>query len=586
MTPPAVALGEAVEPGVRGRRWRLPALGAEGIVLTGTTVVVLALVFYPLAMLLLRSLATSSRDATLTLKWYVLAYTDPALFGTIVNTFVAVAGSMLVAFVFGVAMAFLIARTDVPLAGKLEIVPVLPFLTPPFITAVGWVLLAAPRTGFLNGALRGLLGLEVPEGPLDIFTMAGIIWVMGLYLTPYVYLLTVGGFKGFDPGFEEASRTAGASAWTTLRRVTLPLITPALLSGLLLAFVMGLGQFSIPAALGTPGNIYVLSTIIWRNTASWPARPELAAALGNSLLVLALVGLYVQRRIQGERTFATITGKGFRPAKTELGRWRYPAAAFCFLYLAATVGLPYVALVYTSFARFWTANVTPDLFTLENFRYVLVQYPVTWTSIRNSLILSIGGATLCIALAAAISWIVHRTQVRGRQVLDYASMIPIGIPATVLALGLLAAWIQPPLVLYGTIWLLLVAYITIYLPFGVRATSASLQQVAGELEEASRVSGASWLRTMWRVTVPLIRPGLMAGWFLLFAMFMRELSASVLLYVPSTIVISVTLFDLWLDSNYPRLAAFAVLVVVLSVATLLVVRRLTRGRYAEEGIIQ
>lgn len=356
--------------------------------------VVFVLILYPLVMLLRRSLALPGNDTAWTLQWYVQAYTDPRLIGIVIDTFLVLAGSMAMAFVFGVSMAFLVGRTDVPFFSKAKIIPVLPFLTPPFIMAIGWMLLAAPRAGLLNGWMRAIGGSSAEQGPLNIFTMPGLIWVMGLYLTPYVYLLTLAGLKNLDPTFEEASRTAGANAWRTLRKVTLPLVTPALLSGLLLAFIMGLGQFGIPAALGVPSNIHVVSTSIWQNIANWPARTELAAALAMSLLVLALLGLYLQQVIQGQRSYTTVTGKGFRPGITKLGRWGWPASAFCWLYVLATVVLPYYALLQTSFSRFWTPHLTLSMLTLDNYRYVLFQYPSTRTSILNSLLLSVGGATI------------------------------------------------------------------------------------------------------------------------------------------------------------------------------------------------
>lgn len=565
---------------------RVRRITLEGSLLATSMLVVLVLILYPLLMLLRRSLSVAANSDAWTFQWYVQAYTDPKLTVTIVDTFLVLAGSMGIAFALGVSMAFLVGRTDVPFFSKAKIIPVLPFLTPPFIMAIGWMLLAAPRSGLLNGWIRALTSSDAEQGPFNIFTMPGLIWVMALYLTPYIYLLTLSGLKNLDPTFEEASRLAGANVWKTLRKVTLPLVTPALLSGLLLAFIMGLGQFGIPAALGVPSNIQVVSTSIWQNIANWPARTELAAALATSLLGLALLGLYAQRRIQGQRSYATVTGKGFRPGITRLGRWGWSASAFCWLYVFATVVLPYYALLQTSFSTFWTPKLTPSLFTLDNYRYVLFQYPSTPISIRNSLLLSIGGATLGILLAAICSWIVHRTETKGRHLLDYILMLPIGIPATVLAVGLLAAWIQPPLVLYGSLWILLVAYITIYLPFGVRSTSSSLQQVSKELEEASRVAGGSWLRTFRRITLPLIRPGLITGWFLLFVMFMRELSASILLYVPQTTVISVALFDLLLEANYPRLAALGTVIVLISIGSVAILHWLTRGAYTAHDTVQ
>lgn len=579
--------GEVAYEAARARRlWateRLRSLGLESVLFPMVVVIVLVLVLYPLLMLLWRSLATSEADPTLSAKWYIRAYTDPSVRMALLNTLGVVGGSVAIAFFFGVSLAWLIARTNTPGARALELLPILPFVTAPFIGAVGWVFLLAPKVGFINVFLRTLVGSAAAEGPTNIYTAWGMIWVMGLYLTPYVYLFTSGAFKSLDPALEEVSRVSGAGTLGTFLKVTLPLVTPALLSGTLLAFVMGAGMFAIPAALGITARTYVLTTLIWRNLNTWPAKFELAAAMGTILLLMSLIGLYLHRRAIGGKEYTTITGKGFRPARTDLGRWRYGALAFCLAYLVLAVGLPYLALAYASLTRYWTIQITPGIFTLDNYRFVLLEYKITWPAIRNSLLLSASGATICVLLAAVVSFIVVRTRARGRGILDYVSMMPVGVPATVLAVGLLAAWIRPPLVLYGTAWILLVAYITHFLPFGVRSAASSLHQLSRELEESSRICGASWLRTFAQITLPLIRPGVMAGWILLFIIFMREMNASVLLYTPATVVISVALFDMWMDGLYNRIAAFSFLIVLVSVAAVALAQKVMGVRFAEGG---
>ena len=554
-------------------RWVLPAV-------SGTVVI---LVVYPLVFIVWRSLSTQDLGSAFTLSWYQTVVQDPELRRGILNTIILVASAVVCAMAMGTFIAFLTIRTDLPYARVVGAIAVLPLLVPPFMLVIGWIMLASPEIGFLNIALRALLHLDGGSGPLNIYSMAGMIWVTSLYLTPYVYMLTSSGFRAIDPSLEESARISGSGPIRVLTSITLPVMAPSILAASLLAVVMGAGQFIIPTTLGIQGNVYVLSTLIWQNMNIWPAREQLASAEGFILVAFGLLCLYGQRRLLARGSYATVTGKGFRPRKIQLGRWRYLALVPCLLYLGVSMALPMIAIVLVAFLRYWTTDLSWSLFTFNNVDYVLFHYPEVWTSVRNSLVLSVAGATLGMALSLLVSWTVIRTQAWYRRLIAYVSIVPLGIPGIALALGIMTAWINPPIVLYGTIWILLIAYITGHLPIGVQSVTGALHQVSSELEEGARIAGASWGRTLRDITLPLLRPALLSGWILLYVLMLRDISLSILLYTPATIVLSVGLFDIWIEAYYTTLAAYSLILFVLGAVPLILIQRLGDAGYEEAG---
>ncbi len=512
------------------------------------------LIVYPTVIIL--NLSFRDDSGAFSLRWFVEAYGNPRNLQAIVNTIVISVGCAVASTVAGTFLAWAVVRTDMPGRRLVEMASIIPFISTPFIGALAWVLLASPETGLVNQWWRAL-GLA---GPLvNIYSISGIIFVESLYEMPFVFLLVAGALRSMDSTLEEASLSSGAGIVSTTLRVTFPLVLPAILGGALLVFVLAAEQFGVPAVLGSPSRIRVLTTSIVEAQSVYPPRTGLGAAMSMTLLGLALLGLWAQQKLLGRRSYTTVGGKSTQPRRFELGGLRWVVLAICAAYLVLAVVLPYGAIFLSSIRTNWTPQFSLDQLTLENFRWVLFTYPITQRAFINSLFLATVGATVTMLLCAAVSFLSTRTRLPGRSVLDYLCILPMGFPGVVLAFGLLQAWINPPFVLYGTIWILFAAYMTRYIPIGVRSTSATLLQIHPSLEEASLSSGANWAQTFKNVTLPLLKPGLFAGWVLVFIAFSRELSASVLLYSPRLEVLSVAIYDLMQSGNYRALSALAFL---------------------------
>lgn len=530
------------------------------------------LVLFPSVVLMLESVRDTA--GRWTAVWYAQVYTDPANYRALGNSLIVAAGSAIFASILGTCLAWVVARTDTPCRGLLEVSTLVPFICPPFIGALAWTLLGSPNTGLLNQGVRGLFGLE---RLVNIYSLGGMVLVIGLYTAPFVLLIVGGALRSMDASMEEASMMAGAGQTATTVLVTLPMVAPAILSGAFLAFVLALEQFGVPAVLGLPARIPLLTTKIWTTISESPPQYGQGAALCVVLLLLTVVGVVLQRRLLRRRRFTTISGKGARPRLVRLGGFRWIAFGLGCAYLIGAMVLPMGALILASVRTVWTQQLVWSQLTLQNYRYILMDYPLSRQAMTNSLLLGAGGATLAILLAAVVSFLSLRARLPGHRALEQVAMLPLAFPGTVLAYGMLRAWIQPPLVLYGTMWILLAAYVGRYLPYGVQSTSSTLAQIHPELEESSLMSGASWPATFRFITLPLLRSGILAGWILLFVSFLRELSASVLLYTPKQVVLSVALFDLWASGEIGYLAALSVLLIVIAVAALAALRRLGAG---------
>lgn len=525
------------------------------------------LIVYPAYLLLVESFRDLSGDWSFV--WYIQAYTNPRNYGAIVNTLIIAGGTSMLATVTGTGLAWAVVRTNVPARHVIGMASIVPFVLTSFMGALAWILLASPDIGLINQFLR-FLGFE--SAPLNIYSLGGIIFVSALHDMPLVFLLVAGTLRSMDPTLEEASLSSGAGVWYTTTRVTLPLVLPAILSSALLVFVLAAEQYGVPAVLGSPNKIIVLTTAIIETEVVYPARRGLGASLCVTLLLIAMVGLWLQRRALGFRSFTTVGGKGATPRRVDLGSFRWVVFGICAFYLILTVVLPILTIFVSSIRTIWTSDFRWEQFTLYNYEWVLFEYPITQRAFKNSLFLAFSGATIGMLFCAIISFLSLRTRLPGHNLLEYLSMLPLGFPGVVLAFGLLQAWITPPIVLYGTIWILLVAYITRDLPLGVRATSATLMQIHPELEESSLSCGANWFQTFKNITLPLLKPGIIAGWIILFVAFTRELSASILLYSPRLEVLSVAIFDMYYDGNFRALSALAFLQILLAMVMLVIAK--------------
>jgi iron(III) transport system permease protein len=466
------------------------------------------------------------------------------------------AGASAVALVSGTGLAFLVVRTDLPFRRVLFVGALVPFIIPGILYTIAWVLLASPRIGLLRGAL--------PD-EADVFSLGGMILVEGFHLSPLVFLLVAAALRSTDPALEEAAVASGARPGTVLRRVTLPLVRPALYGALLVMVVRALESFETPVLLGLPAGIRVFTSGIWRALDRFPADVGEAGALAVPLLLITGVGVFLYGRIarSGAR-YETITGRGYRAARIELGRWRWPFAAAAGTYLAVAAGLPLFILVYASTQRSYAPPSLERIADGTLDRYgTLLRDEATLRAVANSLLLAAGAATAVMLVMAAIAWFLVRGRGPGRWLVDVLASLPLVIPGIVLGAALSVVFLRVPLPIYGTLWILLLAYFTRFMPYGLRYAASAMHQVGGELEESARTSGARWGQAFRRITLPLLLPGLAAGWIYVAVVSVRELSSSILLYSPGSEVLAVRIFVLYEGGQFSELAALGVLATVL-----------------------
>ncbi|MBI1993977.1 MAG: iron ABC transporter permease, partial [Deltaproteobacteria bacterium] len=479
-----------------------------------------------------------------------------------------------VSFVIGTYLAWISERTNTPFKKVFVIMALIPFIIPGILSTIAWILLLSPKIGLINLAIKGILGLE--SAPFNIYTMGGMVWAEAIHLYPLVFLLMSAAFRNMDTSLEEASLSAGSSTFETFRRITLPLMRPAMFSALLIMFVRGMEAFEVPALVGVPARISVFTTKIFLAIHQFPSDFGLAGAYAVTLLVISTVGVLVYQKVtRREEKYATVTGKGYRPRVIDLGNWKYVTCASAFAIFFLAVVLPVFILLWSSFIPYYGVpswELVGKL-TLANYQYIL-SYPLALTAFKNSFYLSVGSATLVMLLTSVIAWITVKSKMPGRIFLDNMAFIPIAMPGIVLGVSLIWVYLTLPIPIYGTIWVLLLAYMTKFMPYGIRAASASMIQINKELEEASLASGGTWFQTFKKVILPLLMPGFVAGWIYISIISLRELSTSILLYSYSSTVLSIMAFDLWEGGQYTYVTALGVLMVLLLVAMAYVARQL------------
>lgn len=513
---------------------RIPTL-----VLGLAALLLLGLVGYPLLWLLLGALGV---PGDISLTHFTRAYTRSGNAEPLKNTLVLAFGCGLLSVLLGVPLAWATARTNMPLRRTIQAFVALAYITPPYLTALAYIILLGPNAGHFNRLLTWLFGLE--DGPLNVFTMGGVIFVIALHVFAFPYFLTYSALQALDAPLEESAQMLGAGRWTVARRVTLPLVAPAITGGALLAAVESMALFGPQAFLGLPAQLVFLPTRIYGLLGSYPPRWGDASALSLILVLLTVVGLFVQRGYLERRSFVTVSGRGVRTQRLTLGAWRWPLLAFCLMVVFFAAIAPVGVLVAAAFSKSWIDPLTLSNLTLANFREALFDDQVAVRGIVNSFKLAIGAACIATILGLFVAYIDLRTKARGRRLLDYLAILPLGLPGTVLAVGVLLAFIRPPFQIYGTIWILLVAYVARFIPLAVRSANSALRQVDPSLEEAARITGASWLRTIRSILLPMVRPGLLAAWLLVFIPALGELSATILLYSSGTETIAVAIFRL------------------------------------------
>jgi iron(III) transport system permease protein len=551
---------------------------------SGFLLVVLAfLVLYPIVMLLLGALADVNpvaeglRLSDISLANFAAVLANPNVHFALANSLVACTGGTALAVVIGLAFAWIVVRTNTPCKRLIATAGLVPLFVPPLVAAVAWSILGSPRTGLLNTFLASV-GIT---WRIDLYSMPGLIAVFGMYYAPYVYMFTAAALRNMDPALEEAAEIAGASAFRTLLTVTFPLIAPAIVSGMLLSFIVMLGIYGIPAVLGAPANIPVLTTYIFKLTAWSPPLYSTAASVAIILMAATAILVWLQQKALTGRTFTTVAGKAFRPRALDLGRWRYLTLGLAGVYLLIVVVLPSLALVVGAFRRFLFIRDVPSLFDMRQYSLFhfekLFANPLTVRSIVNTMEVGLITAIVGGALAFAIGYTVNRSDAPGRKAVDIVSSLPVAIPGLVIGVAYLWAWIALPGGLYGTIWILALAFIARFMPDTVKALSTSLMQIHRELEEASWLCGRGRVSTIVRVVLPLARPGVVAAMTLLFILAVRELGSSIFLYSSNSTVMAVLLLDYYDGGNIGITSAFSLVQTVLLAALIGVAHWLSRG---------
>ena len=519
----------------------------------------------PLGFLLWQSFftpQTATKAAVFTLQNYAQAYASPDTYRLFRNSMQFAVGTSIFAFVLGTGLAWMNERTNTPFKSLFYALAIIPLIIPGILFTVAWILLASPKIGIINLALKAWFGIQEPL--FDIYTMWGMIWVDGLHYSPMAFLLMSAAFRSMDPALEESAMMSGARVWQIAYRITLKLSWPAIFATLLILFVRAIESFEVPALLGLPVGIQVFTSSIYQAVHRYPSQIGLASAYAVMLLAITTVGVYFQSRLssRGSR-YATMTGKGYRPRQIDLGPWRWLFAAIFIVYFLLIVVLPFAVLVWSSLQKFYSVPSMQALqnLTLDPYRFILT-YPNLTRSVWNSFILALGSATLIMLVTSVICWIVVKTRLPGRWLLDNIASLPMVFPGLVLGLSIMIFYLNVPVGVYGTIWIMFIAYVTRFMPYGLRYNTTSMLQIHKELEESSQMSGASWFTTFRRIILPLLKPGLLAGWIYVMIVSIRELSASILLYSPGTEVVSIVIWELWENGQYVELSALGVLFIL------------------------
>ena len=585
--------------GQAGRRTEVTRSGVEGMrrrAISGLWVALLLailgfLVIYPVLTLLLGALTDTNPVVDgfslshLSIANFLTVLVNPNVAEALFNTLVACSGGTLIAVAIGLLFSWIVVRTNTPFKGLIAAASILPLFAPPLVAGVAWSILGSPKTGLINTAFKSA-GLN---WHVDLYSLSGLVFVFGIYYAPYVYMFTSSALRNMDPSLEEAAEISGASAFATLFSVTFPLIMPAIVSGMLLSFIVMLGIYGIPAVLGAPANINVLTTYIFKLTNWSPPLYNTAAAVAIILMVVTGFLVFLQQKVLSGRSYTTVAGKAFRPRSLDLGRWRWLTFALGLIYLLVVVILPMLALIVAAFRRFMFIRDAAALFDMRQYSlmhfYNIFDNPLTLNSIYNAVEVGIITAIVGGALAFAIGYTIHRTNVPGRRSIDLISTVPVAIPGLVIGVAYLWAWIGVPGGLYGTIWILALAFIARFMPDTVKALSTSFLQIHRELEEAAWVCGRGTLSTIRTIVLPLARPGVIASMTLLFVLAIRELGSSLFLYTSNTMVMSVLLLDYYEGGNIGKTAAFSLVQTVLLGVLIGGANWLSRGT-AQDGVVQ
>ncbi len=532
--------------------------------------VLLLLVINPLARLLWTSFQDPDTGA-LTLGNYAAAYGRWRNVEALINSVVIGLAVAVLCTVFGVPMAWAVSRTDMPGKGLVWAAILGTFIMPNYLGAVAWILMAGPNAGWLNRVYTGLTGAT--SGPFNVYTKAGLVLVIACYSFPYMFVFTRSALDLISSEMEDAASTLGAGLLRTTVRVTLPLALPAILGAFIVEFLEAIALFGAPALIALPGRFQVMTTTLWQMF-EFPPKLQVAAAYSMPLLLITVFLFWLQHRITAGKGYVALTGKGGERRIVRLGPWRWAMLGYCLVVTSLSFFLPMLVVLQAAFAKAWGRGFSLDNLTLRNVRFVLVDQPATRTATLNTFVYAGTASLIALGLALAIAYIVARRLVPFGRALSYVAMAPFVIPGIVLAIGFYAAYTARPLVLYGTAWILILAFTTRFLPIAYTNSDAALRSINPELEDAARILGSSRLLALRRIVGPLLKRGLAGAFILVFIPATRELSSAIFLYTTGTQVLSVLLFDKSDEGNFEILASMGLILVVATVALVLLGFRL------------
>ncbi len=558
-------IAERTDTGVRAGR-----IDLSWPILIAFAAILCVLIILPMSWLVYFSLV--DRTGAPTIDNFRKLVTDPVFVDPLITTVIIATSSSIACCLLAAPMGWLVARTDMPLRRTVRALVTASFVTPPFLGAIAWELLAAPNSGLLNKAYRALTGAALDETLFNIYSLGGLIFVISCYTFPYVFVLVANSLDRIPGELEDASSILGGRAWTTARRVTIPLALPALLAGALVAFLQAMTLFGSPAILALPAGFHTMTTKIW-SLFQYPPKPELAAAASLPLLVLTVALLRAEHVILGRRGYSVVGGKQGDPRLVRLGAFKWVALGLTFMVLLNPVFLPYFALLNAAFSRVATQLVSFSNVTLHNIEFVFFELSTTRLALWNTFILGVLSATVGTAIAVVIGYLTARRAIAGYRALGFLATAPVAVPGIVLGVGLFLSYTRPPFVLYGTLWILLIAFVTIAMPAAYQQLQSAYRAVSPDLEEASRILGATRLQALGHITAPLLRTSVIATWCFIFVGVMRELSAAIILFTSETKVLSVLIFDLNESGDLGAIAVLGIIMLVVTFAVVILANR-------------
>jgi iron(III) transport system permease protein len=563
----------AVQVKSRFVRERLPNFKPESVLMGFLILLITILVLLPTLILVIFSFTPVGLldfDALeFTLQHYRELFTDPAMIDALINTLIVAVGTTLFALITGGGIAWIVYRTNTPYVRRFKWMVLLPFFVSPLILAIAWQGLANQHIGLLNAFLDRTIGMS----PLNIFSLWGMVWVMGIYYTIFTYLYIGSTLANMDSTLAEAAKISGGNTLSVTRHITLPLMAPSISSSAIFVFVLSASQFAAPALLGVREGEFVLATKIYEGIVQSPPQYGLAGAAAVLLIIITSTLMILRLKYIEKRDYTTIGGGSESRRRIDVGKWKYACLAFFFGYIMIGVLLPIGMVVLMSFYQYPVPYPTMDILTTQHWDFVL-GFSFTRTAIKNSVFLALAGGTIGVLLGALLSWNVNRSDSKTSNVLDSVSLFPIALPAIVVGVAYLWLLLPFPWAIYGTIWAILIAYIARYFPYASQAIDGNIRQIEDSMEEVAYVTGASRLTAFRKIILPLIKPGVFAGFLLLYTTFIRQLSISVFLYDADSIVISVLILDFWFDGRIPEMSVIAVIQITLTIVGILLITRL------------